>query len=238
MIFERITTSYRNFNMKHLLALIIILSSFTLSNSQILVGQSDVTQSSTNGSSERYQDLSYFARKDIAVESLNMLKEGTLIVRLITFKEKIEILQKAGRTEEAQEIQSEADAINKWFIKEFQRDYNFSDVVFSYGVDLKKYLDGKNPNVFLNNELEIDKSINVKPGPIYIFAAQATDSYYLYDRQYRRIPEPAPHAVNQEWINKYKHRSLDRFLEIFRGVKKLDNSVQYFNAKLHRIAAL
>ncbi len=238
MIFDRNTTSYRNFNMKHLLAVIIILSSFTFSNSQILVGQSDVTQSSSNGSEERYQDLPYFARKNIAVENLNMLKEGTLIVRLVSFQEKINLLEKAGKMEQAEELKFESDGINKWFVNEFNNNYNFSDVVFCYGLDLKEYLEGNKKNVFLNDQLEIDQNISVKPGPIYIFASQATDSYYLYDKQYRRIPEPAPHAVNQEWINNRKHRSLDRVLELFRGVKKLDNSVQYFNEKLHKIASL
>ena len=234
MIFERNTRHYPNFNMKHLLALLIVVTSFPFLNSQILVGQSDVTQSASRSGEARYQDEPYFKRKEIAVRSIQELKEGTLIVRFVSFNEKIEYLKKIGKTEKAAKEKLKYDEVNKWFINEFNTYYNFSNVVFCYGTELEDFLDGKTKNIFLNEQLEVDPNIVVKDGPIFILASQANDSYYLFDKNFNRIPEPAPHAVNHE-SKSYSQISIDRLFEIFRGVNSLSDSVSYFNNKLNRL---
>lgn len=223
--------------MKRLLALLIITTTYSILNSQILVGQSDITQSVSNAGIERYQDEPYLTRLEIAKETSSQLNQGTLIVRLTTYSEKIEILNSKGKTEKAQDIIQKRNKNHKWIMEEFRKDYKFSKVVFIYGTNLKEYLDGKSEAEFLNENLEVDPSIKLDPGPTYILAAQAGDLFFLYDINYNRIPEPIPHAVNDDALylfrsNRSRVESIDRFLEFFRGVNPVHDTVKYFNDKL------
>jgi len=193
MIFER-NSFLINFNVKQLLVLLIIITSSPLLDYNTLTAQSDVTQDVKRGGETRYQAKPYFARRKMAVKAAKELKKGTLIVRLVSFNEKIEHLQKTGKKEKAQKEKLVIQEIHKSFVTQFSEDYHFSEVVFCYGKDLDQFLDGKNKDIFLNQNLEIDTSIKLKEGPFYFLASQANDSYYLYDKNFQRIPEPAPHA--------------------------------------------
>jgi len=200
-------------------------------NTPILLGQNDVTQGANRGNEGRFQSQSYLGRRKIAVNAIKELQKGTLIVRLVSFHEKIEHLQKIGKTEKAEIERLTIKENHLAFYNKFKEQYDFSDVVFCYGNDLDKYLDGKDNTIFLNKDLEVDESIKIKEGPVYILASQAKDSYYLFDKNFNRIPEPAPHAIQFESVPP-KKISLDRFMELFKAPESLYDSVLYFNSKL------
>lgn len=227
----------RIYQVKPIPTILIFFFCFIFFDSTLIIAQSDVTQTTTRAGEERFQAKNFWERKTYAVENIKSLREGTLIVRLITYNEKIKILNEKGYTKKAQTLQEQANIINSWFVNEFYKNYDFSDVVFCYGLDLKEFLNGEKQDIFLDQNLELDQNIKVKDGPIYLLAAQASDRYYLYNKQFERIPEPAPHAINYE-IGKVKTGypgSLDRFFELFSGIRLRNTSVTYFNEKLYSL---
>lgn len=225
--FELIRTN--NFIMKTsfsiLLFLIISVGTFA---------QSDITQSATRAGQERYQDIPYFKRQKLVNKQVTELKEGSLIVRLMVHDTKIKYLREKGRDKEANELDSLINTHNQTLIEEFQKDYDFSEVYFAYGKDIKRFINKEDRNIFVNSELQIDPKINLKEGPVFILAAQGTDNYYLYDENMQRIPEPAPHAINF-FDESNTNLSVDRFIEILAGSSAYILDVYYFNDKLFKI---
>lgn len=199
-----------------------------------IYSQSDVTQSATRAGQERYQDIPYFQRARIVNEKIAELKEGSLVVRLMAYESKIQYLQEHGRNEDAEKLASLIKSFNISIINEFKQDYDFSDVYFAYGKPLKQYMDKEENNVFLNEQLQADPNITMKDGPMFILAAQGTDKFYMYDEDWQRVPEPAPHAINF-FDNKKGGASIDRFLEILAGNSAYIADVYYFNDKLFKI---
>lgn len=195
--------------------------------------QSDLTQSATRAGEGRYQDLPFLKRQKIVNAKVTELKEGSLIVRLITFDSKIEYLKKKGKNKDAEKLTAAVKEFNIAIINEFKKEYDFSNVYFTYGRLLKKYIDNEETNIFFNDQLELDPNITLM-GSKFILAAQASDRFYLYDFEWNRVPEPAPHAIFIEF-DETKDISLDRLFEIIGGSSAYFADVYYFNDKLHKI---
>lgn len=176
----------------------------------------------------------YFYRKAVAQKNISELRNGTLIIRFVSFREKIEYLNKVGKTEKANQLQNEIESNIKSFMDEFHNDYNFSNYVFCFGVDLEKHLNGESEFIFLNDELEIDPSITINNGPIFILGSQANGRYFLYDTEFIRVPKPAPYAMNLEEARK-KYDSFLNVFYLFGKRKRRLYSVKAFDAKLNRL---
>ncbi len=224
--------------MKFCLATLIFFLSIFFANNAQTFAQSDVTQSSTRAGGERYQDLSFPKRKRLVDTISQELKNGTLVVRLFSFESKINHLRKIGKTDEANQEQEKVSAWNKFLIAQFKKYYDFSDVVFTYGKDYKNFFNNPEKAIFVDEELNIDPSIVLNDGEIFVLAAQGTDTFYLYDKNMNRIPEPAPHGI--EYFKKGNYNSgifdsSDRFFEFVAGSPSNDTDVYYFNYKLHKI---
>lgn len=72
------------------------------------------------------------AQNDLARQQIKDLKEGTLLVRLMTSENKIKALLNAGYPEKAEEAKAEQAEINKGIVKAFQENFNFCRVFFFY----------------------------------------------------------------------------------------------------------
>jgi len=79
--------------------------------------------------SKEQRDFSSYASPDNGIECINMLQQGTLIVRLNSYSQKIQHLEKQQGKESAAIEKERIETANKKVIKEFKDDYRFSDVV-------------------------------------------------------------------------------------------------------------
>jgi hypothetical protein len=73
-----------------------------------------------------------FAQPDVARRQIIDLKNGTLLVRLMTSENKIKALQNAGYPEKAEEAKAEQAAINNKIAEAFRLNFNFCRVFFFY----------------------------------------------------------------------------------------------------------
>jgi len=179
-------------------------------------------------------DKGYLSRSPLARYRVNTLREGTLIVRLVSYQAKIDVLKKQKRFDEAEELFSDNKKHHQILQQEFANNYEYSDVVYCYGKDLESYLDGTNQNIFLNENLEVDPKISVKEGPILILGSQAGGEYFLYDNKFNPIPRPAPSLVNFDEKH-YKHHFIKwKFLNKLNA--KTAKSIKAFNNKLFKIS--
>lgn len=99
--------------------------------------------------------------------SIDKLKKGVLIVRLKTNKKGIDAMLSMGLEKKAQKAQRQIDADNKAIINAFKDMYSFSDVYFFYSNNTQNVRDMKFENIFLDENLKVDKSI--KLNPLYTF---------------------------------------------------------------------
>lgn len=84
---------------------------------------------------------------------LEQLKKGVLLVQLPNSDKKIEILRKKGLEKLAKTEEKEINKIRKNIIDGFQKDWNFSDILFFESTNAKEaFL--KNPEVLLGADLK------------------------------------------------------------------------------------
>lgn len=207
----------------------------TMLNPQTLIGQGNFKQGDMPIGNVDYQDEPYGVRKFIAVTKAEELQRGTLIVRLLNYDEKYDYLIKKGNRDKAKELKEERLEKNSFFMEEIKKDYDFSDVVFCYGSQLESYLLDRSKKIFLNDQLEVDSSIKIKAGPIFILGTQANGVYYLFDENLNSIPRPAPYAKN---IEEVPFPKILVFMDLFKRGKEgkiATYSIASFNYKLNRL---
>ncbi len=163
--------------------------------------------------------------------AIPQLHEGTLIVRLSKFNEKIETISALEGEPNALIEAERIHQANINLLNEFKNDYSFSDIVFAFNVDLHNYLQNRDLNIFLDDELNIDPAIKIKEGPIYILASQGYTTYRLYDDQFNVIEKPSPQYINHHIVYNYKY-FLTKTAQGFRELITRDRSVLKFNKKL------
>lgn len=167
------------------------------------------------------------------IEAIKLLSKGTLIVRLSNQDQRIEHVGALEGKEKAQQEKNGIDQSYKDMIKEFEKDYSFSDLVFAHEVELYEYLNDKTRSVFLTNDLKVDSSIQIKNGPIFILASHEDKIYELYDENYIPIGKPAP-----RYSNIYYNRSYQFFItKLVQSISKLfirKITVEKFNEKLYK----
>ncbi|MEA3504078.1 MAG: hypothetical protein U9R32_02630, partial [Bacteroidota bacterium] len=145
--------------------------------------------------------VSYKQIKQIkSEEQIHELKNGTLLVRLKTSVNKINALKEMGHFEKADKVKEEQKIENKKIVAAFNKSFNFCDIVFFYSDKSKNVMDRDFDNVFLNENLEIDKKIKIDTDKEFFIAEfsgieQDTTkhfSHYSYKQdekgEFRKIP--------------------------------------------------
>lgn len=187
--------------------------------------------------SKEQRDLSSYASPDNGIECITMLQQGTLIVRLTSYTQKIQHLEKQQGKENAADERDRIETANKNIIKEFKEDYQFSDVVFTYGKELDQFLKNKIDDVFLNEDLEFDSSIKIKDGPVYILATRSTSTFKLCDINFVPLKEPSI-EYDSHYLDS-NHRGINAFAQGFRelvrgkSTKKLNQSLVKFSKQAY-----
>lgn len=84
--------------------------------------------------------LQLFSQEYTATQLLDNAKNGFLLFRLPTLSKKIDALQKAGRSEEANDVRTEIRADQLAWLKAFESEYNYGKVYFFYDYDAHSIL--------------------------------------------------------------------------------------------------
>lgn len=100
-------------------------------------------------------------RKEQALENIDKLHQGALLVRLKTRTKNIEAYKKVGAIAIAKRIEAEQRAQNKKIQRYFKENFDFCEVYFFYTKDTERVLKGDKVGYFLNKELYADPSIEL-----------------------------------------------------------------------------
>lgn len=127
--------------------------------------------------------------KDASAEHIVNLRNGTLVVRLVSKHNNISALdeqlaaegvgenqkkQLRNRRDNMLEKQTKA---NKEIVKSLDRHYSFSDYRVLYDTAMVYLLDGKTEGYFLNSKMEIDPKISINSNaPFYILSVGQTST--------------------------------------------------------------
>lgn len=142
--------------------------------------------------------------RSLGKESIKQLSKGTLIVRLSKFELDVESIKAYKGEQGAFQEQKRIFEANKNLIQEFKKDYSFSDIVFAYDTKLHEYLQDSTLRIFLNEDLEVNTSISIKNGPIYILSSNGNKYYKIYDQSWNLLEKPTPQFINRHFDREYK----------------------------------
>jgi hypothetical protein len=157
-----------------------------------------------------------------AEDAIFDLKEGTLIVKLITQQKKIDMLLKQGKKEEAIACEKEERIQNENLMQAFSASYTFSDLLFIYATDMGKLADG-DPSVLFDREGNPAAAIPEK----YLFLelgeslGRNIDGFVVRDRNNDQLAKPFPYFVSR-WG--FLHLSKKSFPSMIGGWEKQLNS--------------
>ena len=96
--------------------------------------------------------------KDRASQTLRMLRNGAVIVRLKTSSKSVDAYRKAGQNEIADRIEADRRKQNEKMYRAFERSFTFCRVYFIYAKETDQFLKGDR-GIFLNSKLEHDPAI-------------------------------------------------------------------------------
>lgn len=179
------------------------------------------------------------SKKDVDVinpkkgkKAIILLKEGTLIVRLSKYDEKIKWLQEHEGKERAVQEQARIDQANKGIIADFAKVYDYSKIVFTYGDLLDEYLHQDRKDVFLNENLLVDPNIKIKEGPVLILASKSTTNFRLHDMNFTQLTNPSVEFISHHMDEDY-HKGIDAVAQEVREHITRHSTAEEFNKKLH-----
>ncbi len=111
------------------------------------------------------QDTLAYTRKPtnlyVAAQQLKALKNGALVVRLKTNDKSIAAYRSMGKNELANKIVAEREALNRKISDAFRYNFSFCKVYFIYAKNTDALLK-RQPYIFLNENLQVDSSIQLK----------------------------------------------------------------------------
>lgn len=169
--------------------------------------------------------------EELADKQILELHEGALLVRLKTYMQVIESLEKEGRDNESESLKIQRDEENKELIAAFRKYYKFSEVYFFNSYDSEKVRAGLLENIFLNDELQPDSTIKCKTEHFFIAdisTLQADDvgqtstgieALVIMDKQFVQLKRPFPFYVKRD--------------EFFMGSRTIREMVGIMNFNLH-----
>ena len=170
---------------------------------------------------QEYKDQEQFKhfmkrRNAVGKWQINQLKNGALCVRLHNNKSLVESLKKMGKADLAAQKEYEMMAINKNILMAFSKYYTFSKVYFFYSQHSDSVLNGARKGVFLDTNLAIDPTIEMKES-FYLIAEKDN----VYNSSIGFIPEDKARSVKEMgnsgieasivMKNKYGHQLKDPF---------------------------
>ncbi len=187
------------------------------------------------------------ARQQRAVQAINDLKDGCLLVRLPSKYNKLRELERLSASKSVSEAAqkrmreqylttlSERDSFNARLMTAFTSQYHFSDVLFFYDTSSVQVKERKLDKLFLNAELQPELDYPDPAKPFLILRLGTTDpsvtsgieAMVVMDAQFADLERPFPYYI--------KLKSLGHILEaIFSPKKRAIRSPGHLAAELNR----
>jgi hypothetical protein len=169
-------------------------------------------------------------KKEIAMEHIQTLQEGALLVRLKTSKNKINALKEAGKEKEAERMVRFQELENKAIASAFITAYNFSPVYFFYSSSSENLAKGNLKGHILNSELVPDTSI-LPSGKSFLIAefdvspSTGVKSLVVRDKDFNYLKKPFPNYI----------RTFEDFFIFSRSRLKV---IEMYNNKLNSLKGL
>jgi hypothetical protein len=147
------------------------------------------------------------------------LKDGVLLVRLRTQKNKIKALQDAGRSEEAQDVINTQKIENDLIMAAFDQTYTYSKVYFFYSTDGQKILDKQWDGVLMNAQ---QMPVEVSSDQYFLIAAfgesegRKIDGLIIYDQEAHQMKRPFPYLTRRKHFFNILSRSHGDMIKLFK----------------------
>ncbi len=179
------------------------------------------------------QELSRIERRAIAAQAITDLKDGVLVLRLKSKKNKItkiEELMASPRVSENEknklrrELERTIDERNRDNLSltfAFDKNYKFSDIYYIYDTASVSLKNGQRSGIFLNKNLELDASISIPEGKFFVIRTGTTDNsvttgveaLVIMDQNFKDLTRPFPYYVRVNSIGRlftriFNHRNL------------------------------
>lgn len=107
------------------------------------------------------------SNKALAAQQILQLHDGTLVVRLKTYSKSVAAYRVSGNNKLADKLEKNYRIINLFLMKGFLENLNFCKVLYIKAEDSRKLI-AHQPNIFLNEKLEVDSSISPPTGPVFL----------------------------------------------------------------------
>lgn len=112
--------------------------------------------------SKKRENPSYRRIKRLhAIEDIDALKNGNVLIRLKTAQPKIDALRKAGREEKAGKVEKKQLEENREIVNAFRKEFTFTNYYFFYSHHSKAVKNNELKYIFLDDNLILDSSILV-----------------------------------------------------------------------------
>lgn len=141
-----------------------------------------------------------------AKKHINDLKQGVLLIKVPTGRNKLAAMSLRASTEQIKEYKKELKEENDSLFLMFNKHYNFSKHLFFYDTDMNKVLKGDYENTFINStgeKIKVDSVLNSKT-PVYIleteriyFETQNSSStgFVVQDKNLNYLKDPFPYYI-------------------------------------------
>lgn len=133
-------------------------------------------------------------------QQIQELNDGLLLVRLKTSQPKIDALKRFGYEYKAMKVAKYQKEQNQAIVDAFKQNYSFSSVYFFYSDNTAKVKKGVFKNIFLNDSLTLDSTIQIDTSKcIYTaeLAHRQQDTFKLLDN-YHTVVEDDFYETNDE----------------------------------------
>jgi hypothetical protein len=195
--------------------------------------------------------------KEIAKQQIKNLKNGALLVRLMTKSNSISALRARGDNYTADKIEKKQTEINVRIVTAFRVEFDFCPVYFFYS-DYTQFVKDKQLDgvVFVNDSLQPDSSIKLNSenfliaefGNVLMESGKHHDGYYYYkdkttdslkksDYYSARSGFPAVIIKDDQFIQ-MRFSGFPFYARTLAGMRNHRNAVAVINRKLHRFYEL
>ena len=179
------------------------------------------------------------SKNKIALEQIEELKNGVLLVRLQEQNKKLQYLTENSRTDEVEDIEETNNYINRSLIKAFTEYFEFCDVYFFYSDNSKEIKNREYSLLFdsnNNNKVENLDNQNI------FFSAYAYRDYgeshltdrkaiVIMDNNIKQLKEPFP------YYSYFKQNQIESKYSIYMYLKELNHferQVYFLNFNLNK----
>jgi len=147
--------------------------------------------------------------------------KGVLIIRLESGNNKFKAINEKIESgdnisfwkDKKEEVSKSIQLKNKIVMKAFTNNYQFSAILFMYDTSSVALKNGQASGIFLNQQLEIDRSIQLKSKRFLVLSEGLSESgsegFYVMDQQLEPLKRPLPRFIKLNTVGLLFNNILD-----------------------------